>query len=251
MGGHVAPADRGHLPSSLLSDQSPCADGAWDIRPASGRPYDANAAAVSAAARIPRAHALRPLSMAGKSCGRRVLLSRSGLAGPPPEDGKFIRIQPFLRHEERRGSWPLQQTTQTSLSPPARRATGVAPDVIVEHRFDATAMPVAGDQPDPLARDPALASPRPAHEPRAVDDEIAAVRRLHLFDHMSLGQHGRAISHAVRKGQPGIESGQDEYGEHMDGHQLEHRDPQVAGPEPRLAPGGQEYSRLSGAPAIF
>src|ERR1700730_17600145 len=73
----------------------------------------------------------------------------------------------------------------------ASPAPGLAPAVaieIVEHRHDAGAVPVAGEELDPLARRPAQAGSRSAREVRAVDDEIAAPRRLHDLDHVPLGR---------------------------------------------------------------
>ena len=56
---------------------------------------------------------------------------------------------------------------------------------IIEHRRDAVAVPVAGKERDPVARRPAEASRRHPGESNAVDDEVAAVGRLHDFDHMA------------------------------------------------------------------
>src|SRR5262249_30462587 len=73
----------------------------------------------------------------------------------------------------------------TAAAPHLARAAAIE---IIKDRSDAAAVPVACDEPDPFPRDPAETGRRPCREPRAVDDEIAAVRGLHDLDHVLLGR---------------------------------------------------------------
>src|SRR5947209_3567904 len=79
---------------------------------------------------------------------------------------------------------------KTSSSPPtaatAPHLAGVATIEVIKERGDATAVPVAGDEPDAFARGPAETRRCPRRESGAVDDEIAAVGGLHDLDHMLL-----------------------------------------------------------------
>src|SRR5882757_9729110 len=85
---------------------------------------------------------------------------------------------------------------------------GAVAGEIIEGRCDALTVPVARNEPDALARGPAPASRVAAGEVGAVDDEIAAPRRLHHLDHMPRGREVDAvvvmimalISHAVCQG---------------------------------------------------
>src|SRR6516162_11840265 len=79
----------------------------------------------------------------------------------------------------------LSSPPPTAAAPHLARAAAIE---IIKHRGDAAAVPVARDEPDPLTRRPSQAGRRPCREPRAVDDEIAAVRGLHDFDHVLLGR---------------------------------------------------------------
>src|SRR5947209_13560302 len=76
------------------------------------------------------------------------------------------------------------------VSPPtaatAPHLAGVATIEVIKERGDATAVPVAGDEPDAFARGPAETRRCPRRESGAVDDEIAAVGGLHDLDHMLL-----------------------------------------------------------------
>src|SRR5215468_2771 len=93
------------------------------------------------------------------------------------------------RCKEQRGSAPRKKT---SSSPPAAAATphiaGVATIEVIKARSDATAVPVAGDEPDAFACGPAETRRRARREAGAVDDEIAAVGGLHDLDHVLLGR---------------------------------------------------------------
>src|SRR5262249_57822324 len=76
------------------------------------------------------------------------------------------------------------------VSPPTAAAAphlaSVATIEVIKARSDATAVPVAGDEPDAFARGPAETRGRARREPGAVDDEIAAVGGLHDLDHVLL-----------------------------------------------------------------
>src|SRR5262249_37580003 len=73
----------------------------------------------------------------------------------------------------------------TAAAPHLARAAAIE---IIKDRGGAAAVPVPRNEPDPFPRGPAETSRRPCREPRAVDDEIAAVRGLHDFDHVLLGR---------------------------------------------------------------
>src|SRR5215471_13849358 len=79
-----------------------------------------------------------------------------------------------------------------SSSPPTAAAAphiaGVATIEVIKARSDATAVPVAGDEPDAFACGPAETRRRARREAGAVDDEIAAVGGLHDLDHVLLGR---------------------------------------------------------------
>src|SRR5262245_16524733 len=78
-------------------------------------------------------------------------------------------------------------------SPAAPHLAPVAPCVVVEDRADAAAVPVAGDEPDPFARDPAEAGRRPSRKARAIDDETRAVGGRYDLDHVSLGRQSEPV----------------------------------------------------------
>src|SRR5262249_23185534 len=59
-----------------------------------------------------------------------------------------------------------------------------------------------GNEPDPLACRPWYAGRRFSRERRAVDDEIAAVRRLHHLDDMALGRQVEAVVSIRRVAHP-------------------------------------------------
>src|SRR5262249_34915348 len=80
-----------------------------------------------------------------------------------------------------------------AASPAAPHLAPVAPCVIVEDRADAAAVPVAGDEPDPFARDPAEAGRRPSRKARAIDDETRAVGGRYDLDHVSLGRQSEPL----------------------------------------------------------
>ena len=102
-------------------------------------------------------------------------------------------------------------TTRVSADPAANSAlrslvreilvaphlAGAAPPYIVEHRIDAVAVPVARDELDPLARSPVHTGGRLRGEPSAIDDELAAVRRLDDLDDEGVTD---AIDLAIVKG---------------------------------------------------
>src|SRR5205809_2519401 len=67
----------------------------------------------------------------------------------------------------------------------APHLAGVSTPKVVEHRSDAVAVPVAGHEADGLARGPAETGRRHSGESNSVDDEDAAVGRLHDFDDMA------------------------------------------------------------------
>src|SRR6266481_8933291 len=112
------------------------------------------------------------------------------------------------------------------VSPPtaatAPHLAGVATIEVIKARSDATAVPVAGDEPDAFACGPAETRRRPRRESGAVDDEIAAVGGLHDLDHVLLGRQRvlvlvvvlvvpRArVVHVVREGRRGYQHGQRE-----------------------------------------
>src|SRR5262249_5152658 len=111
---------------------------------------------------------------------------------------------------------------KTSSSPPTAAAAphlaGIATIEIVKERSDATAVPVAGDEPDAFACGPAETGRRPRRESGAVDDEIAAVGGLHDLDHVLLRRQRVAVRgvppariiHTVRKGGRAYRHGQRE-----------------------------------------
>src|SRR5262245_38888429 len=86
---------------------------------------------------------------------------------------------------------------KTSSSPPTAAATphiaGVATIEVIKARSDATAVPVAGDEPDAFACGPAETRRRARREAGAVDDEIAAVGGLHDLDHVLFGRQRVAV----------------------------------------------------------
>src|SRR5262249_56760529 len=94
------------------------------------------------------------------------------------EDSRYTSQAKFPLASRKRSSPP-----PTAAAPHLARAAAIE---IIKHRGDAAAVPVARDEPDPLTRRPSQASRRPCREPRAVDDEIAAVSGLHDFDHVLL-----------------------------------------------------------------
>jgi hypothetical protein len=110
--------------------------------------------------------------------------------------------------------------SKTICSPPTAATphlTCVASVEIIKKRNNATAIPVACEKPNPLARHPSEAGRRDSSKPRAVDDEIAAIRRLHDFDHVPLGRQiesliGPAglVFHTVRKRAPAQQRAQRE-----------------------------------------
>src|SRR5215470_2729433 len=123
------------------------------------------------------------------------------------------------RCKEQRGSAPRKKT---SSSPPAAASTphiaGGATIEVIKARSDATAVPVAGDEPDAFACGPAETRRRQCREPRAVDDEIAAVRGLHDLDHVLLGRQREPVLivprarvvHVGREGRRACQRGQRE-----------------------------------------
>src|SRR5262249_56474655 len=115
----------------------------------------------------------------GASSGRRPAYPRGPRERSPKRTG-FSRAQ------------------KPSPSPPptaaaARYVAGVATIEVIKARSDATAVPVAGDEPDAFACGPAETRRRQCREPRAVDDEIAAVRGLHDLDHVLLGRQREPV----------------------------------------------------------
>src|SRR5215831_21309824 len=83
---------------------------------------------------------------------------------------------------------PLPRVPRVISAAAADHLAGVVAIDIVEHRLDAAAVPVALDQLDALARRPGEAGWTSANEAGAVDDEIAAPRRLHDLDHVPFGR---------------------------------------------------------------
>src|SRR5262245_38656919 len=123
------------------------------------------------------------------------------------EDSRYTSQAKFPLASRKRSSSP-----PTAAAPHLARAAAIE---IIKHRGDAAAVPVARDEPDPLPRRPSQAGRRPCREPRAVDDEIAAVRGLHDFDHVLLGRQIEPvlmarIFHLGRKGRRACEHGQRE-----------------------------------------
>src|SRR5262245_60848105 len=111
---------------------------------------------------------------------------------------------------------------ESFFSPPPTAAAlhlaRAAPIEIIKHLSDASAFPVAFYVPYPFPRDPAETGRRPCREPRAVDDEIAAVRGLHDLDHVLLGRQRvpvlivprTSVFRLVRKGRRAYQHGQRE-----------------------------------------
>ncbi len=131
-------------------------------------------------------------------CQPTYVLDIPGGHGKSPIGPSYLRVEGSngaARYEVedfngRRHAYPPVRIEHSKkhASPTAPHLAGAAPMEIVEHRVDAAAVPVAGEEPDPLARGPAQAGRRLAGEARAVDDEIAAVGRLHDLDHVPLGR---------------------------------------------------------------
>src|SRR6516162_4696920 len=129
----------------------------------------------------------------------------------------------------------LSSPPPTAAAPHLARAAAIE---IVKDRGDAAAVPVARKEPDPFPRGPAETGWRPCREPRAVDDEIAAPRRLHDFDHVLLGRQivpvlivpPTWIFHLVCEGRRAYRRGQ---GERR--HPLEHFWPPPSVPIPKFA----------------
>src|SRR5262249_47485742 len=131
---------------------------------------------------------------------------------------------------------------KTASSPPTAAAAphvaGVATIEVIKARGDAAAVPVPCNEPDAFPRGPAETSRRPCREPRAVDDEIAAVRGLHDFDHVLVGRQivpvlivpPTWIFHLVCEGRCAYRRGQ---GERR--HPLEHFWPPPSVPIPKFA----------------
>src|SRR5262249_49654112 len=115
---------------------------------------------------------------------RRATRSRTSMAAATP-----IRRRRAKAPSKGQGSG----APKTASSPPTAAAAaphvaGVATIEVIKARGDAAAVPVPCNEPDAFPRGPAETSRRPCREPRAVDDEIAAVRGLHDFDHVLLGR---------------------------------------------------------------
>src|SRR5262245_39927286 len=119
--------------------------------------------------------------MANRRSGR---ITSSGSTGPTAKRVKRWKTStaaatPIPRRRNGRGC-------QLEPAAAAPHLAAAAPEVIVEDRINAAAVPVARDEPDPFARGPTHAGWRLRREPPAVDDEIAAERRLHHLDHVPL-----------------------------------------------------------------
>src|ERR1700736_2058469 len=98
--------------------------------------------------------------------------------------------------EHRRGAICRRGFQRPSTRLPAGAATpltggaaphlaGVSTPKVVEHRSETVAVPVAGHEADGLARGPAETGRRHSGKSNPVDDEDAAVGRLHDFDDMA------------------------------------------------------------------
>src|SRR5262245_7957640 len=106
-----------------------------------------------------------------------------GMVPPfPGFRGRARKCVQLRSAEAARGCF-IRATKTLIRSPAARHLAAAAPGEVIEHRHVAAAVPIPGDELDPLARRPAQAGRRPASETVAVDDEPAAPGGLHDLDH--------------------------------------------------------------------
>src|SRR5215467_1000230 len=172
-----------------------------------------------------------PAATANRRSGRAILPASAARAARRATRSRTstAAVTPIRR---RRAKAPCKEQwfralQKTSSSPPTAAAaphiTGVATIEVIKARRDATAVPVAGDEPDAFACGPAETRRRARREAGAVDDEIAAVGGLHDLDHVLFGRQrvpvlvvvlvvprGRVFLLLLRKRRRGYQHGQRE-----------------------------------------